>query len=60
MKIKNNKYLYLYILQGFYALGWEDLTASESFQEAKQDKKDYVENERGSYRIIKRRVLDVM
>jgi len=58
--MKNNKYLYLYILQGFYALGWEDLTASESLPEAEQDKKDYVENERGSYRIIKRRVLNVI
>jgi len=53
-----NKYLYLYVLQGFYALGWEDLTASESPEEAEQDKKDYVENERGHYRIIKRRVLN--
>jgi len=54
--MKNSKYLYLYVLQGFY-LGWDDLTFSESLKEAKRDKKDYAENERGSYRIIKRRVL---
>ena len=57
--MKNNKYSYLYILQGFYALGWEDLAASESLIEAKQDKKSYLLNERGHYRVIKRRVLNV-
>jgi len=56
--MKNNKYLYLYVLQGFY-LGWDDLTFSESLIEAKQDKKDYLLNERGHYRVIKRRVLNV-
>jgi len=57
--MKNSKYLYMYVLQGFY-LGWEDLTASESLLEVKQNKEDYLLNERGHYRIIKRRVLNVI
>ena len=49
-----NKYLYLYILQGFYALGWEDLTASENRAEVRANLKDYRDNERGNYRIVYR------
>ena len=52
--MKTNKYSYLYILQGYYQ-GWEDLTFSDTMKDAKSDKKDYVANEKGSYRIIKRR-----
>lgn len=57
MKTKN-KYQYLYILQGYYSYGWEDLTASEIYKEVKQNKKEYQENECGLYRIIQRRVLN--
>ena len=65
--MKTNKYSYLYVLQGFYSMGWEDLSAEEITKEnpswkawkaAKQTKKDYVENEGGNYRIIKRRELN--
>lgn len=49
-----NKFLYLYILQGFYAQGWEDLTASEERAEVRANLKEYRDNERGIYRIIKR------
>ncbi len=52
--MKTNKYSYLYVLQGYYQ-GWEDLTQSESMKEMKSDKKAYQENEKGQYRIIKRR-----
>lgn len=59
--MKANKYSYLYILQGFYSMGWEDLCAEEQTPEGRklilQDKKDYQENEGGVYRIIKRREL---
>ena len=52
-----NKYLYLFVLQGDYGFGhgYEDLTASESYKEVRQDLKDYRINEGGSYRNIKRR-----
>jgi hypothetical protein len=53
-----NKYIYLHVLQGQYDHGWEDLTASESYREVKTDLIAYRENERGSYRIIKRRELN--
>jgi len=49
-----NKFLYLYVLQGFYGQGWEDLTASENRAEVRDNLKDYRDNERGAYRIIKR------
>lgn len=55
-----NKYKYLYVLQSDYGYGhsWEDLTSSESRIEIKQDYKSYRDNERGLYRIIKRRELN--
>jgi hypothetical protein len=57
------KYTYLYVLQGNYGFGWEDLTAEEqsvkgSFKRIRQDKKAYIENEGGRYRIVERRVLN--
>lgn len=58
--IKNNKYNYLYIIQGHYGgkCGWEDLTASDDKTEAMQDLKDYRENEKNIlHRIIQRRIL---
>ena len=55
---KQNKYTYLNVLQGYYGYGWEDLTASESYREVKQDLKAYKENEGGKYRIIQRRELN--
>jgi hypothetical protein len=57
--MKKNKYKYLYVLQGYYSYCWEDLTASESLTEVKQNKNEYHDNERGTYRIIKRRELNV-
>lgn len=60
--MKANKYSYLYVLQGLYSMGWEDLTASEQNNEGRneirQNLKDYRENEGGTYRIIKRRELN--
>lgn len=34
--MKTNKYLYVHVVQGYYdkSYGWEDLTESESYQEA--------------------------
>lgn len=60
--MKANKYSYLYVLQGFYSMGWEDLSAEEQNAEGRkairQTKKEYQENEGGNYRIIKRRELN--
>ena len=60
--MKANKYSYLYVLQGHYSMGWEDLCAAaqtwEGWKEMKDNRKDYQENERGTYRIIKRRELN--
>ena len=57
--MKPKKYSYLYILQGFYAHGWEDLAAEDQTPQGqkaiRQTRKEYQDNERGSYRIIKRR-----
>ena len=57
--MKTRKYNYLFVLQGNYGYGhgYEDLTASESYREMRQDLKSYRENEGGNYRIIQRREL---
>lgn len=55
---KQNKYLYLFVVQGFYSYGWEDLTQSESLKEARADLKAYRDNEPGAFRIIQRRELN--
>ena len=55
---RENKYTYLYVLQGNYSYGFEDLTASENRKEIKNDLRDYRENEGGNYRIIERRELN--
>ena len=52
-----NKYLYLYIVQGYYDQGWEDLTCSESYKEAREALKVYKINEGGYFRLIQRREL---
>lgn len=56
--MKVNKYIYLNVLQGNYGFGFEDLTASESYKEIKQDLKAYRENDSRTYRIIKRREIN--
>ena len=54
-----NKYLYLWIVQGHYGFhGWEDVTASETWQEARADLRSYRENEpQYPHRLIQRREL---
>lgn len=56
--MKRNKYTYLKVLQGHYGQGWEDLCASECSKEIRANRKDYRENEGGTYRIISRRELN--
>lgn len=57
-------YEYLYVLQGYYSHGWEDLTAEKkqgagvdlpAMRRLRAEKKNYQQNEGGQYRIIERR-----
>jgi len=59
-RMKGNKYTYLWVIQGRYGIyGWEDLTCSELYREARIDLQSYRENERGiPFRIIQRRELN--
>lgn len=44
-----------YVVQGYYRpYGWEDLTAEETIEEARERMREYRENEGGSYRIRRR------
>lgn len=54
------KYTYLNVLQQYTDYGWEDLCASESSKEIRDNRKDYRKNApMGVYRIINRRELRV-
>ena len=50
----------IYIIQGYYSLGWEDLTIEETLIDAKQCLKDYNDNEFSfPHRMIKKRMKKV-
>lgn len=49
------KTVLLYVVQGNYGHGWEDLTAEETWREASARLKEYRDNEPGPHRLIKRR-----
>lgn len=53
--MRTPKFVYLFVLQGDYGQGWEDLTASVDRSEMVTDRRAYRENEGGSYRIVQRR-----
>lgn len=56
-----NKYLYLWVVQGYYSdlYKWEDLCASESITEAMSDKKEYrLAEPQYPHRMIQRRELN--
>jgi hypothetical protein len=58
--MRTNKYAYLFVLQGFYAHGWEDLCAvdkgeRDAWKQIVTHKREYRDNEGGQYRIIERR-----
>ena len=61
--MKAKKYSYLYVLQGQYGHGWEDLCAATKDPNGRKEiganRKDYEYNEGGTYRIISRRELNV-
>lgn len=45
-----------YAIQGDYGHGWEDVTAEDSWSEARARLREYNENEAYPHRIKKRRV----
>lgn len=45
----------VHVVQGNYDHGWEDLTASTDYKEARDNLRDYRQNEPGPHRLIKRR-----
>lgn len=45
-----------YVVQGDYGYGWDDLTTHDTMEDAKEDYRDYEENENVPHRIIARRV----
>lgn len=53
-----NKFTYLWIVQGHYGYGWEDLTAG-TYREAKANLKDYQKNAPEPVRLIQRRILNL-
>jgi len=54
-----NKYQYLYVIQGNYGMGWEDLTYEDTRRDAKRMLRDYDVNEtQYPHRMIQRRVLN--
>jgi hypothetical protein len=46
----------VFVIQGNYGQGWEDVTEEEKFSEAKARLKEYDENESYPHRRITRRV----
>jgi len=57
-----NKFVYLHVVQGYYGTyGWEDLTQSEVRKEARDNLREYRENEPGTpHRLIQRRELNTI
>lgn len=58
--MKARKYDYLYVLQGKYECGWEDLCAEDkslpdAWKRIRASRKEYRENEGGEYRIVRNR-----
>lgn len=57
-KPRQTKYLYLFVVQGNYGYGWDDVYESEDYRDARARLKEYRANEKkASHRMIKRREL---
>lgn len=54
---KISKYQEVYIVQGNYGSGWDDLTGSTNFKEARAELKIYNANEPSPHRLVTRRAL---
>lgn len=56
--MKPTKYLYLWVVQGSYGCGWEDVNTEENWKEARRSIREYRENEpQYPHRVIRRREL---
>ena len=62
--MKPTKYLYLYVLQGQYGHGWEDIAAEDmapnralARRRIAVTQREYCYNEGGVYRVVRRREL---
>jgi len=51
------KYVAVYVVQGNYGQGWEDLTAHDNRKDARAEMRVYDDNESYPHRVIQRRVL---
>ena len=60
MKVKQNKYSYVKVIQGNYGYGWEDVSQydKQEYSLARQDLKEYRLSATGAYRVIDRRVIN--
>jgi hypothetical protein len=54
--MKIYKTVQVYIVQGHYGQGWEDLTECDSYKEARDDLKAYRDNDPAPTRLITRRI----
>jgi len=59
MKKKPNKWTTVYIVQGNYGAGWEDVSGSVDRKDERATLKDYRTNDPHPHRMIRRRVLTV-
>ena len=60
MTIKQTKYKYVKVIQGYFGYGWEDVSeyGKSGFYTVKNDLKEYRLSNTGAYRVIDRRVLN--
>jgi hypothetical protein len=58
-KMEDDKYTYLWVIQGDYGSGWEDIDQDEHYCLMLENLKCYNKNEPGyTHRLINRRVLN--
>ena len=58
--MKKNKYCYMWVIQGYYGYGWEDVCEYEKGNStAYHDLREYRLAGGGDYRLIERRVLNL-
>ena len=60
--MKQNKYNYLWVIQGYYGYGWEDLSEYDKkeykYSEVRHDLKEYRIADSAPKRLIERRELN--
>ena len=58
--MKNNKWLYFWVVQGKYPRKWEDLTYDETYRDGRRSLKDYQLNDYNAtdLRLIRRKELN--